>query len=253
LIAGDVQRVQPQQPAHFRGAAAYAETADAAFQEKSFYEYHLYTLPRRTTVGQNTTQQIALFPTVSEVAVEKVLVYYGLPDAAHWGISPRPMTDRDLGNQSNKKVDVYIRFENRPDNKLGIPLPRGKVRVFKLDDADGSLEFVGEDLIDHTPRNQTVLIRTGQSFDVTGQRTQTEYNLNLPGRTITESFRIELSNAKNQPQKVIVKENLYRWVNWEITRKTDDYKRIDARTIHFEVEVPADGKKLVDYTVKYTW
>lgn len=256
LIAGDVQRVQPRQRVYLdrlERAQPAALAPDEAFQEKSFYEYHLYTLPRKTTVAQNTTQQIALFPTVNEVAVEKVLVYYGLPEAAHWGIAPRPMTDRDFGNQSNKKVDVYIRFENREENKLGIPLPRGKVRVFKLDDADGSLEFVGEDLIDHTPRNQTVLIRTGQSFDVTGQRTQTDYNLNLPGRTITESFRIELSNAKKQPQKVIVKENLYRWANWQITEKTDEFKKIDARTIHFEVEVPADGKKVVEYTVRYSW
>jgi hypothetical protein len=255
LIAGDVQRVQPGRGRYppMAAQAVRAEVADAAFEEKSFYEYHLYTLPRRTTIAQNTTQQIALFPTVDDVAVEKVLVYYGLPQAAHWGVFPRPMTDRDFGNQSNKKVDVYIRFENRQDNKLGIPLPRGKVRVFKLDDADGSLEFVGEDLIDHTPRNQTVLIRTGQSFDVTGERTQTNYTVNIGGHVITESFRIELSNAKDRPQKVIIKENLYRWVNWEILQKSDDFTKVDARTIHFEVTVPAEGKKVVEYTVRYTW
>ena len=159
----------------------------------------------------------------------------------------------EFGNQSNKKVDAYIRFENKKENKLGIPMPRGKVRVFKLDDADGSLEFIGEDLIDHTPRNQTVLIRTGQSFDVTGQRTQTNFTVNVGGRVVTESFRIELSNAKDKPQKVIVKENLYRWTNWEITQKADEFQKIDARTIHFEVEVPAEGKREVTYTVKYTW
>ncbi len=255
LIAGDVQKIQRREM-RLGGRAlemAAAQPADkVGFEEKAFYEYHLYTLPRRTDVAQNTTQQIALFPTVSGVKVEKVLVYYGLPMAGHW-FFPNPVTDRDLGQQSSKKVDVYIRFENKEPNKLGIPLPRGKVRVFKQDDADKSLEFIGEDLIDHTAKNETVLIRTGQAFDVTGQRTQTDFFVDARGHVVIESFKIELANAKKEPVKVIVKENLYRWTNWQITKSSDEYKKMDSRTIHFEVQVPPEGKKTVEYTVKYTW
>ena len=259
LIAGDVQRVQPTQGVvrHRMAEMAVAMDANGGFEEKSFYEYHLYTLPRPTTIPDNTTQQIMLFPTVSDVEVEKVLVYYGLPAAQQWGFFPQPRVDRNFGNQSNEKVDVYIRFQNEKDNNLGIPMPRGKVRVYKTDEDDasgtGTLEFVGEDLIDHTPRDEEVLIRTGQAFDVVGERTQTDFSIDQRAHDMSESFRIELRNHKDEPVKVVVKENLYRWVNWKITRSSDDYEKIDARTIHFEVEVPARGQKQVTYTVDYSW
>jgi hypothetical protein len=264
LIAGDVQRIQPPQPMPMRARRQTLEAGAAmdavGFEEKSFFEYHLYTLPRRTDVAQNTTQQIALFPTVQGVKVERVLVYYGLPYAAQWGFTPNPHLDRNLGNQSNKKIDVYIRFQNKEDNKLGIPLPAGKVRVYKLDapaqgkPGEGTLEFVGEDIIDHTARNQEVLAKIGQAFDVTGERTQTNFTLDERGHVMTETIKIVLSNGKkDKPAKVIVKENLFRWMNWEITQESDEHKKIDARTVHYEVEVPADGKKEVTYTVKYTW
>jgi len=251
LIAGDVQRVQPPQPV-FRARRSEAK-AGAAFEEKAFFEYHLYTLPRRTDVLQNATQQITLFPTAHGVAVEKLLVYYGLPDAAHWGFFPDPMTDGNFGNQSSPKVDVYLRFHNAKANQMGMPLPRGKVRVYKQDEADGTLEFVGEDLLDHTPRDETVLVKLGQAFDVVGERTQTDFRPDLPRNTMTESFRIQLRNHKDTPVSVLVKESLYRWVGWEVTASSDPFTKVDARTVHFEVEVPANGEKTVTYTVRYTW
>jgi hypothetical protein len=255
LIAGDVQRVQPgRQFAMSRAAGMVAvDEMKAGFEEKAFFEYHLYTLPRRTDILANTTQQITLFPTARDVGVEKLMVYYGLPQAASWGFLPNPRLDRDFGNQSNPKVDVYVRFENREENHLGMPLPRGKVRVYKRDDADGTLEFVGEDLIDHTPKDEKVLIKLGQAFDVVGERTQTDFSVDSRGHVMTESFRIQIRNHKEQAQKVVIKENLYRWVNWEIVEKSDPYEKIDARTIHFEVTVPSDGEKTVTYTVRYTW
>jgi hypothetical protein len=256
LIAGDVQRVQPQQqfmqPMIARGMAQADAQNGAGFQEKSFFEYHLYTLPRKTDVAQNTTQQIALFPTVSGVGVEKVLLYDGAAQAAGWHFGA-PMMQRQLGVQSGKKVDVFLRIKNTEANALGLPLPRGKVRVYKQDPADKSLEFIGEDLIDHTSKNETLLVKTGQSFDVTGQRTQTDFQVNEAGHVIVESFKIELSNAKKAPQKLVVQEHLYRWTNWTIEKKSDEFTKKDARTIHFEVELPAEGKKTVEYTVKYTW
>lgn len=223
------------------------------FQEKAFFEYHLYTLPRRTDILSNTTQQITLFPTARGVDVEKIMVYYGLPQARYWGGFAAPQQDRNLGNQSNPKLDVYIKFKNAKENKLGMPLPKGKVRVYKQDDADGTLEFIGEDLIDHTSKNETVLIKLGQAFDVVGERTQTDFRVNSGRKTITESIRIQIRNHKDVAQKVIIKENLYRWTNWDIIKKSDDYKKIDSRTIHFNITVPANGKKTVTYTVRYTW
>lgn len=256
LIAGDVQKIQPQ-GGGYGGGRYYADTAMAremklGFEEKTFFEYHLYTLPRRTDILANSTQQITLFPTARDVDVEKVMVYYGLPEARYW-VFAEPQQDRNLGNQSNKKVDVYIRFENEKENNLGMPLPAGKVRVYKQDDADGTLEFVGEDLIDHTPRDEEVLIKIGQAFDVVGERTQTDFNANYNGHVIEETIKINLRNHKDEAVKVIVKENLYRWVNWEITEKNSDFEKIDSRTVHFTVDVPANGEKTVTYTVKYTW
>ncbi|MEX1015915.1 MAG: DUF4139 domain-containing protein [Phycisphaeraceae bacterium] len=256
LIAGDVQRIEPQRPQPMRmemERAAAGIVQDQAFEQRPFFEYHLYTLPRPTTVAQNTTQQITLFPTAHDVAVEKVLVYYGLPESQHWGMFPQPRTDRGLGTEANEKVDVYLRFDNSEDNNLGMPMPAGKVRVFKEDPADETLEFVGEDLIDHTPRDEELLIKLGQSFDIVGERTQTNFTIDQRAHVMTETFRIQLRNHQDEPVQVLVKENLYRWVNWEITDASDDFEKIDARTIHFGVEVPAGGEKTVTYTVRYTW
>lgn len=257
LIAGDVQRIAPEQP-RFGGLGggrmeAMAMKDSEGFEEKSFFEYHLYTLPRRTYILSNTTQQITLFPTARDVSVEKVLVYYGLPMGAYWSFTAQPNLDRGLGGQSNPKVDVYVRFKNDKKSNMGMPLPKGKVRVYKKDDADGTLEFIGEDLIDHTPKDEKVLIKLGQAFDVVGERTQTDFNMDSGRKTMTESFRIQIRNHKNADQKVIIKENLYRWTTWEISKSSDEFQKIDARTIHLEVVVPAEGEKTVDYTVRYTW
>ncbi len=257
LVAGDVNRVRPNQYGSGGGVydrgAAKAMRDEAGFQEKSFFEYHLYTLPRRTDVLMNSTQQLTLFPTAHGVATDKVLVYYGLPEAAHWGWGPNPRTDRDIRSQANPKVDVYVRFKNGKDNHMGMPLPKGKVRVYKMDDADGTLEFVGEDLIDHTPRDETVLVKIGQAFDVVGDRVQTDFKTDERAHWMTDTYKITLKNHKDAPVHVIVKENLFRWTNWEIVEKSDDFTKVDARTIHFEVDVPANGEKVVTYTARYTW
>ncbi len=256
LIAGDVQRIQPPQFKYAGMARSMAVAEDAmapGFEEKAFFEYHLYTLPRRTDILANATQQITLFPTARNVKVEKLMVYYGLPEAAGWAFAGQPMQDRNLGNQSNPKLDVYVRFKNEKSNRLGMPLPRGKVRVYKQDEADETLEFVGEDLIDHTAKDEKVLIKLGQAFDVVGERTQTNFTIDTSRKVITEGYRIQIRNHKDAPQKVIIKENLFRWSTWQITESSDKYEKIDSRTIHYEVTVPANGEKTVTYTVKYTW
>lgn len=262
LIAGDVQRITPQNnyaPRMSKSMRSEMVMADAGgFEEKSFFEYHMYTLPRRVDIDQNATQQLVLFPTVRDIKVEKVLVYYGQPSAQYWRFS-EPAVDRNLGSGANKKLDIYVMFDNKENNSLGIPMPKGKVRAYKMDapanpaQGTGSLEFIGEDLIDHTAKNQKVLIKLGQSFDVTGDRVQTDFTIDTRAHIITETIKITLKNAKDAPQKVLIKENLYRWTNWEIIRKSDDFEKIDSRTIHLPVTVPAGGEKEVTYTVRYSW
>jgi hypothetical protein len=149
--------------------------AEAGFEEKSFFEYHLYTLGRRTTLPNNSTKQIELFPTAREVPCEKVMLYYGL--AGRYPYYGSPMTDRNFGVQSNKKVDIYLRFKNEEEIGMGMPLPSGRIRVSKLDPADASLEFIGEDTIDHTPKDEEVLIKLGSAFDVVGERKQIDFRV----------------------------------------------------------------------------
>ena len=181
-----------------------------------------------------------------------MLVYYGLENRFP-GYFAEAMTDRGFGMQSNKKVDIYLRFKNAKDVGLGIPLPSGRVRVSKLDPADQSLEFVGEDTIDHTPKDETVMVQLGSAFDVVGERKQVDFKIDTSRKQMEEEIEIALRNHKEQPVEVIVKENLYRWSNWKIVQKTHEYKKVDSRTIEFPVKVPADGETKVRYTVQYSW
>lgn len=255
LIAGDVNRApQPRQKMYYamESRAGIAGDREDGFQEKSFFEYHLYTLGRPTTLPDNSTKQIELFETARNVPCEKVLVYYGL-DSRFRGVFPSPMTDRNFGNQSNKKVDTYLRLKNSKDNRMGMPLPSGRIRVSQRDLADDSLEFIGEDVIDHTPKDEEVLILLGQAFDVVGERTQMDFKVDNHRDWMEETIEIKLRNHKEQPVRVIAKENLYRWTNWEITESTHKFDKIDARTIHFPVDLPAGGEATIKYTVKYTW
>lgn len=256
LIAGDVQRAEPPQQKMYAGQVrrdmmAVAE-ADAGFEEKAFFEYHLYTLGRPTTLPDNSTKQIELFDAAHNVPCEKVLVYYGL-DAGYRGFFPNPMTDRNFGTQSNKKIDIYLSFKNEKEVGMGMPLPAGRLRVFQRDKADDSLEFIGEDKIDHTPKDETVLIKLGSAFDVVGERKQTDFKVDNARDWMEETIEVKIRNHKEQPVKVIVKENLYRWVNWEIKQSTHKFDKQDARTIHFPVTVEPDGEVVIRYTVRYSW
>lgn len=260
LIAGDVQRIQrhaqqvgmvPYRLAQPDGQARARE----AFEQQAFFEYHLYTLPRRTDVPENATKQITLFPTARDVAVDKVLIYQGaqLPHHWHrwWYQSPR--TERGFATDANQQVEVFIRFKNAEQNNMGMPLPRGIFRVFQENPDDGSLEFVGEDVIGHTPRDEQLMIKVGKSFDIVGERTQTNFTIDTSRRTMTESFRIQVRNHQDRDARVIVKEPLYRWSGWEITETNHEFEKIDARTIHFTLDVAGRGEQTVEYTVRYTW
>ncbi len=254
LIAGDVHRAPVAEGRVMKRAAPAAEAmADnvAGFAEKSFFEYHLYTLGRPSSLPDNSTKQIELFPQVTDVPCEKTLVYYGQDQ--FYGYGGSPYTDRNFGATGNKKIDTYLSFKNSKENNLGVPLPAGRVRVSKLDTADDSMEFIGEDRIDHTPRNEDILLKLGSAFDVVGERRQVDFSIDTSRRTMTEEIEVKIRNRKEEPVKVIVKENLYRWTNWKIVASSQDYEKQDARTVHFPVTVPADKEVTVRYTVRYTW
>ncbi len=252
LIAGDVHRAEPPQRVYLQKRAMEMAAADAGagFEEKAFFEFHLYTLGRRTTLPNNSTKQIELFDAAKAVPARKVLVYYGAPDFGGWS---GPYTDRDYGTPANRKVDVYLEFRNDKARGLGMPLPAGRVRVTKLDSADDSLEFIGEDTIDHTPKDEDVRIKLGSAFDVVGERRQVDFSIDTKARTMEEEIEVKLRNHKAQPVEVLVRETLFRWSGWEMLTKSHAYVKEDARTIHFPVRIEKDGEATVRYRVRYRW
>lgn len=257
LIAGEVHRAPRPAPVMRKAMMAMSEMAgapmdDKGFEEKAFFEYHLYTLGRPTTLPDNSTKQIELFPAARGVPCEKVLVYYGLQEG-YRGFFGGTMTDRNFGTQCNKKVDIYLKFRNEEKIGLGMPLPAGRIRVSKLDPADKTLEFIGEDKIDHTPKNEEVLIKLGTAFDVVGERIQTDFAVDTGRKTMDETIEIKVRNHKTEPVKVIVKENLYRWTNWKIVESSEKHEKADARTIHFPVTIEKDGEAVIRYKVHYSW
>ena len=255
LVAGDVHRVPRPMPAYdmrVMRARAAPEEAMPGFEQKPFFEYHLYTLGRPTTLPDNSTKQLELFETARQVPCEKVLVYDGLGQRFRHMFG-RPMTDRGFGTESDKRVDIYLEFKNEEAVGMGMPLPAGRIRVSKLDPADDTLEFIGEDAIDHTPKDEKVLIKLGTAFDVVGERTQVDFRVDTQRNWMQETIEVKVRNHKDEDVKVIVKENLYRWMNWEITDKTQPFEKIDARTVHFPVTIEPSGEAVVRYTVRYTW
>jgi len=155
--------------------------------------------------------------------------------------------------QSNKKVDVYLGFKNAKEQNMGMPLPAGRIRVSKLDETDKTLEFIGEDVIDHTPRNEQLLIKLGSAFDVVGERRQVYFSVDTSRKTMTEEIEVKVRNQKKESVNVMVKENLYRWTNWQITSKTHDYRKDDARTVTFPVKIAPGAETVVRYSLTYTW
>ncbi|MDE2252409.1 MAG: DUF4139 domain-containing protein [Gammaproteobacteria bacterium] len=250
LVAGDVNRVQA--PAFRReamAAAALAAPPPPGFAEKAFDEFHLYTLGHTTTLPNNSTKQIELFDRARQIPARRLLVYDALGSPAFGA----PFTERNPGFADNTKVDTYLEFRNDAASGLGVPLPAGRVRVSRLDSADGSLEFVGEDAIDHTPKDEDVRLRLGSAFDVVGKRRQVDYRIDSHARWLEEEIEITLRNHKAQPVEVQVREPMYRWSNWKVLQQTQDHVQDSARLIHFNVTVPKDGTSVLRYRVRYNW
>jgi hypothetical protein len=143
-------------------------------------------------------------------------------------------------------------FVNSETNHLGMPLPKGRVRFYRRND-DGQIEFTGENVIDHTPRDETVRVYTGNAFDLTGERIRTNYIVEMSKSTASESFEIKVRNHKKDPVDVRVVEHLYRALTWDIASNSADYHKTDAHTIEFPVTIAPDGEKIITYTAHYTW
>ena len=253
LIAGDVNRIQPVPPQVMMTssrAKQAMEAADAGFEEKAFFEYHLYTLGRPATLPNNSTKQIELFDAATRVPAKKQLVYYGADFGGYYGA---PIVDRDFSPGSNQKVDVWLTFRNDKASGMGMPLPAGRIRVSQQDKADGSLEFVGEDAIDHTAKDEDVRVKLGTAFDVVGERRQTDFKANTAAKVVEEAFEIKVRNHKDEPVDVVVRENMYRWSQWDLVDQSVPSQKKDARTVEFPVRVAADGEAIVTYRVRYTW
>jgi hypothetical protein len=255
LMAGDVSKLDEQQLGAVQPQARLAsEIAGPQVTEKSFDEFHLYTLPRPTTLRNRETKQVE-FVRARGVRSTTFYVYDGAAVGQQYqGWNAEMIRNNpDYGTQSNPKVWVMRAFDNTEQNGLGIALPRGLTRFYRRDDADGRLEFTGENLIDHTARNETVSIYTGNAFDLVGERIRTDFARNDREQTMEEAFEVRLRNRKREAVEVRVAERLYRWVNWEIVERSHDFSREEAQAIEFRVSVPPDGETVVTYRVRYSW
>jgi hypothetical protein len=260
LMAGDVSKIQQPDRSRYGGYGGMEEMAESApwrppVSEKAFEDYHLYTLERPTTLHDRETKQVE-FLRAEGVKTERLYVYDGvkIDYARYRGHQPEYVRqERDYGTQCNPKVWVMREFKNSQENHLGIPLPRGLVRFYRQDD-DGQLEFTGENFIDHTPRDETVRVYTGNAFDLVGERRRTDYKIDTSHDWLDESFEIKVRNRKEKDLvEIRVVEHLYRWINWQIVEKSDAFLKTDSQTIEFRIQVPAGEEKVITYKVHYTW
>jgi hypothetical protein len=259
LMAGDVNKVQPPGAVAMAGRAIYFQAGVGGGQfgppvtEKTFDEYHLYTLEHSTTLHDRETKQVEMVRAAG-IQSKAVYVYDGFKldqNYQNWQLEAIRQQE-SYGTLSNPKVWVMQEFKNSTENRLGMPLPKGRVRFYRRDD-DGQLEFTGENEIDHTPKDETIRLYTGNAFDMTGERTRTEYRADFNARWMDESFEIKVRNHKTTPVEIRIVEHLYRWTSWDIVKNSDAFKKLDSKTMEFTVQIPADGEKTVTYKVHYSW
>ncbi len=239
LVAGDVQRIQQNRYRAMDMPAATAATGGSSFHEESFFEYHLYTLERPTNLLNAEQKQVTLLE-ADAIHLDKKMIFFG---AAYYY----------RGNYgqvvSNQKVGVYLDLQNTAQNHMGMPLPKGTVRVYKADKT-GAKQFIGEDSIDHTPRDEKIRIKMGEAFDVVGDRKQTEWK--ALGTCVSESaWEIELRNHKDVAADVEVYEPI--GGDWEIIHESMPHVKKDANTFTFSPKIPARANVKITYRVRIRW
>ena len=238
LVAGDVNRVSDQRTYGVADSMLRKEVAsESEFKEQGFFEYHLYTLQRPTTIRDNETKQVSLLEAAGfEVKKEFVLngqrYYY--------------TSYNNPGQPIKEKVGVYIQFRNSQQNKLGMPLPAGTVRLYKKDDK-GNQQFIGEDRIDHTPKDEDVRVKVGDAFDIVAERKQTDYK--VIARNVYEyAYEIKIRNHKDGPVTIVVNEPI--GGDWEMISSTFEVKKTAAFAAQFNVPVAKDGEATLSYRVR---
>ena len=241
LVAGDIHRVTDAMGGVGMEAVAMpmSRRDEPQFREEGFFEYHLYTLNRRATILDRETKQIQLLA-ARDIPVTKEMLYFGA--AGSW-------RTQDGEVRSNQKVGVYLRIRNAKDRGLGMPLPKGRVRVYQRD-TRGTEQFLGEDRIDHTPRNEELKLKVGDAFDVLGGRRQTEYKrtFSIKGLYAADvAFEVEIRNRKNEAVTVGILEPVPG--DWRVLSSSHAWKKQDAHTLRFDVKVPADKGVKVTYKV----
>jgi hypothetical protein len=240
LVAGNVQRVPQARPAADMSAALYpAAPPQQQFKEEGFFEYHLYTLNQPTTLLENEQKQVTLLD-ASGVHVDKRLIFWG---QQYWYRSQQGQV------MSNQKVGVYLDIQNKENNHLGIALPKGTVRVYKADKS-GAKQFIGEDNIEHTPRDEKLRIKMGEAFDVVGDRKQMSWKT-LGSCTSESEWEISLRNHKDTVEEVEDVEPV--GGDWEVVSESHPHTKKDALTFTFTVKVPARGETKIRYRVRVKW
>ncbi len=229
LVAGAIHRAAPPSMPMYDGAMSEsfgrATKAAPQFEERGMFEYHLYDLGRKTTLQNNQVKQISLLEADAVKAVKK------------------------YSYRGGTNVEVTVEFENKQTNNMGMPLPEGIVRVMKKD-KDGSLEFVGEDRIKHTPRDETITLKVGDAFDMLGERVVTDQR-NLGPQSSQQTIEVTLKNRKDTDEKIEIIEQL--GTNWEIMRNSHPFTKKDANSVVFPVTVKARSEQKVTYTVIYSY
>lgn len=258
LLAGDVNKLASGAEVDARSRSflgmAKAEAMAPVVTEKSFDEYHLYTLAHPTTLRDAQLKQVE-FVRATGVPAKRLYVYDGaaLNTSAWQGWNPIQLrAEPGYGTESNPKVWVMREFRNDAASGLGIPLPKGRLRFYRQDD-DRRLEFTGENQIDHTPKDETIRVYTGNSFDLVGERVRTDFKLDSGAKWLDETFEITLRNHKSEAVEIRVVEHLYRWKNWELRNASQESEKTESQTIEFRAQVPADGEHKIRYLVHYTW
>ncbi len=242
LLAGDIHTVEAPQPTvAFASAFDKAEQLKApGFKEESLFEYHLYTLQRPADVLNNETKQVTLLEGQGVPVTKKLIV-----DSIANSYYP---SEGEIGT-GDIKPQVRIEFQNDEKSKMGMPLPKGKFRIYQRDQS-GSVQLLGEDQIDHTPRNEKVSLNVGRSFDVVSTRLRTNFT-RLSNQSVRETFTIELRNRKETAETVNVLER--HWGDWKVTEHNLDFTKEDSNTMQFIVPLKPNEVKKITYTVETKW
>jgi hypothetical protein len=239
LVAGDIHRVQGEMRMDYARPMAAAKEASQQFKEESFFEYHLYTLDRRTTIKDNQTKQMTLLD-ANQVPIKKLFIFTGSPQYYYYQMTQ---------GTNKQKIGVFLELENTKKNHLGMPLPKGVVRVYK-EDKDGSLQFVGEDRIDHTPKDEKFKIKIGEAFDVVGERIQTDYK-RLGSNLFEVAFEVTLRNHKKEGINVLVEEPIPG--DWEMLSNSHPFEKLQAHMIRFDVPLAKDKEVKVKYRIRFKY